>query len=66
MGVLAVQTIDPLIILLGDKFANLGLRKLDREANIRLKNFKKFTHDFITKRLAEVESKYEGKQMNTP
>jgi hypothetical protein len=55
MDELFYQTIDPVSIILGVKFVELGLREKDRKCNKKLKAFREFVTNFVHNRLYEIE-----------
>ncbi len=51
MDELFYQTIDPVSIMLGVKFVELGLREKDKRCNKKLKSFREFVTNFVHNRL---------------
>lgn len=61
MNELFYQTIDPVSIILGVKFVELGLREKDRRCNKKLKAFREFVTNFVHNRLYEIEQEIANK-----
>ena len=51
MGDITSQILNPLNLLLGPKYLNLGLTKSHRDINERLNNFNKWGHQYVRKRI---------------
>ena len=48
------QGTDPLGLLLGEKFLNLGIRQKDKETNRKIKVYREVGKEFVKKRLDEM------------
>lgn len=51
MADLTAQIFNPINLLLGPKYLNLGLTRNDRDVNKRLYNFTRWGHQYVRKRV---------------
>jgi hypothetical protein len=59
------QSQSPLVMLLGPKFTDLGIRELDRDLNRRLKLFRAFAYDLVKNKFDELKkSNFQSEDKN--